>query len=318
MQKPEKEERAYDCVVGYYLNPLSSGVAKFNHILADLWGVPVVQLFAPELRQYAAPLLSIKLNDMPGHALTRLHELLNRGVGSAGRYALFLHATTDLPLEQRLLAGASAIFCGDAHMFARLSPFSHKCQLVWAPATLQSRGDFVQGTIRLFTFGMAHKIKAERYVRLKELLDQTRQSYAIYLSTAIHESDRMIDSFTESHRELDELFEGRVNFMGYLSDQALVHYLKQSTFFASFFDQGVRSNNTSVMSAMQCGAVVITNLDAYSPPEFVHGENLIDIQQCTQLPLDAERLQNICHNARRCSSETFGWQALERRLRGMT
>ena len=59
-------------------------------------------------------------------------------------------------------------------------------------------------------------------------------------------------------------------FLGNLSDVAVYNQLRESTFFAAFFDRGVRANNTSVAAAMETGAVVITNLDELSPPEYVH------------------------------------------------
>jgi CheY-like chemotaxis protein len=41
-----------------------------------------------------------------------------------------------------------------------------------------------------------------------------------------------------------------------------------------------------VAAAMQYGAVVITNLDEYSPGHLVHMDNVIDINRCEQLPSD--------------------------------
>ena len=51
----------------------------------------------------------------------------------------------------------------------------------------------------------------------------------------------------------------------------MYNYLLNCTYFAAFFDKGVRGNNTSVNAAMAAGAVVITNLDGYSPMAFEHG-----------------------------------------------
>ena len=44
--------------------------------------------------------------------------------------------------------------------------------------------------------------------------------------------------------------------------------------------------------------MVITNLDRYSPPEYVHMQNLIDITQCDELPSDPMVLKSLavgCH-----------------------
>jgi hypothetical protein len=305
----------FDCVIGYYVNPLSSGVAKFNRILADRWGVPVVQMFSPEVKSFKTPLLSIKLNDMPERDLFRLATIMKSDEAYFGRYGLFLHATTSLPLERALLAGARVVYCGNSQILSEVGDANPHCEVVWAPATLRDKGDLASGDISVFTFGMAHKIKAKNYERLKELLDATGMDYCVNLSTALHESERLIESFEDSQRELDRMFDGRLNFLGYLSDQATIHYLRQSTFFAAFFDHGLRANNTSVIAAMQVGATVITNVDTYSPPEFKHMENFIDVNRCDRLPTDPAVLAEIARRATITGSETLGWEAFDAKLR---
>ena len=52
-----------DCIGGYHLNPWTCGIAKFNTILAQYLGVPVVGIRAVELGSYTRPLLSIKLSE---------------------------------------------------------------------------------------------------------------------------------------------------------------------------------------------------------------------------------------------------------------
>ena len=48
---------------------------------------------------------------------------------------------------------------------------------------------------------------------------------------------------------------------------------------------------------METGAVVITNLDELSPPEYVHLENVIDIERCEELPTDPAVLDGIRERA---------------------
>ena len=81
-----------------------------------------------------------------------------------------------------------------------------------------------------------------------------------------------------------EIFPRRLYFMGHLSDVAVYNQLLDTTFFAAFFRDGARANNTSLASAMEHGAVVITNLDEHSPPELRHMDNVIDIERCDELP----------------------------------
>jgi hypothetical protein len=103
-------------------------------------------------------------------------------------------------------------------------------------------------------------------------------------------------------------------FLGKLSDVAVFNELRAATFFAAFFEHGVRANNTSVASAMERGAVVITNLDEHSPLELVHMENVIDIERCDALPLDAPTLERMSLRARELG-RARGWDALVEQLR---
>ena len=123
---------------------------------------------------------------------------------------------------------------------------------------------------------MAHKIRTDLFQRLRDLLEASGRSYAVYVSAANHETTQLSDAHL-IFDELHEIFPSTLWFLGNLSDVGVYNYLRSSTFFATFFLGGVRANNGSVAAAMEKGAVVITNLDEHSPPEFVHLENLIDI-----------------------------------------
>jgi hypothetical protein len=145
------------------------------------------------------------------------------------------------------------------------------------------------------------------------LIEQTRRSYVIYASAANHETASLRDTEIV-FRELSELFPDSLYFLGNLSDVSVWHYLGSCTFYAAFFPGGVRANNTSVSSALERGAVVVTNLDEYSPAEYVHMDNLIDIEQCTELPLDSTVLARIGARARE-TALLRSWDTLVERLR---
>ncbi len=46
-----------DAVVGHHLNPFTSGVARFNELLADGLGVPILGVGDPAVLEARAPLL---------------------------------------------------------------------------------------------------------------------------------------------------------------------------------------------------------------------------------------------------------------------
>jgi hypothetical protein len=128
------------------------------------------------------------------------------------------------------------------------------------------------------------------------LLEASGRTYAVYLSAANHETTRMSDAHL-IFDELHEIFPSTLWFLGNLSDVGVYNYLRSSTFFATFFLGGVRANNGSVAAAMEKGAVVITNLDEHSPPEF-----------------DPAQLESISRRAVE-TSRARGWDELVDRLR---
>jgi hypothetical protein len=161
---------------------------------------------------------------------------------------------------------------------------------------------------------MAHKIRVPLYRRLYELLEATGRSYAVYVSTALHENTSFDGSFVIRFEELQSIFNGQVYFMGYLSDTAVFNHLMDCTFLAAFFEKGLRANNTTVNAAMESGCAVITNLDEHSPEGLVHLQNVIDINRCDRLP-DEEQVQRIGRAAREIAQGRYGWDQLVAQLR---
>lgn len=304
-----------DAVLSYHMNGLTCGVAKFNHRLARELDVPIVQLFEPEGLQFASPLLSIKISEFLPLDIDHLARLLSAAPWRED-YRIFLHHYTGTEIEQRMLTEARDVYCGNSELAAQIAEHRPDVHSVWCPGTLEDMRPFNGNQIKVFTFGMAHKIRARHYDRLKQLLDATGQDYGLYLSTALHENTTFDEEFSMAFEELQTIFGDRVYFLGYLSDGAVYNYLRESTFFAAFFDHGVRANNTSVNLAMQCGSVVITNLDEHSPGSLVPMRNLIDITECEALPTDPTTLAEIGAAAEQIIQEQYGWGALERRLRG--
>ncbi len=254
----------FDCVVGYHLNPLTCGVAKFNAILADKLGIPVLHIFDERLKAFASPLLSIKCSEFSDHDLTRLQHTV-RDLPAVCIPWFFLHGFENSLTETEMLRRAAGVFCGNRQIFAEVSPLVERTRLLWSPSTIRGLHDQApEGDIRIFSFGMAHKLRASHYLRLKALLDAS----------------------------------GRIRFPGFLSDDAVLEQLRRATFFVAFFEHGVRDNNSSVIAAMEQGAVVITNLDESSPTFLRHGETVLDINVLSDLPTDPDLLAAISAQAR--------------------
>lgn len=305
----EARQHGLDAVVTHHRDGFRSGVARFNELLADRLGLPLVGLDELAGRNPACPLLSFKLHELgadPAQALARWLEG-NRS------YDLFLHEYRGEEAERDLVAGARHVHCGNVEIEAAVAGVAGSADTLWTPGLIVDDRAFRPAELSVFSFGMAHKLRTDMFRRLRGLLDASGRSYALYVSAANHETASLRDSeivFEEMH----EIFPEELYFLGNLSDVAVFNHLVSTTFYAAFFPTGVRGNNTSVASALERGAVVITNLDEHSPPEFVHMENVLDIEQLEELPADPLVLKRISAAAME-TGRRRSWDRLVERLR---
>jgi hypothetical protein len=302
-----------DCVVSYHLNPATCGVARFNRLLAAQLGVPMLGIFDPELLGHQEPLVSVKIEEFSADQLAPLAHRLDE-LYSRQSVRLFLHTFSNTAIEQDMLRRATAVYCGNAEILGFIGTLRPDAVELWCPGMLNDETRFRPTEIKVFSFGMAHKLRGDHFVKLHRLLQDTGRSFALYLSTALHENTSFDDSFNGAFEELRGLFGEHVYFLGFLSDLAVYNYIHDSTFFAAFFEKGVRANNTSVNAAMACGAVVITNLDSHSPAALAHDLNLLDIDRLEVLPTEQSYLERIRLNARQTAQRDLGWQSLVARL----
>ena len=303
----EAERSQVDAVVTHHRDSFRSGVGRFNELLAERLGVPLIGIRKLLHAGCAHPLLSFKVSELGPTELAELSKLLE----TDSSWEIFLHVYDGLPLEADLVSRATRVHCGNHEVYADARTLNPSCQILWSPGLILDERVFSKTEISVFSFGMAHKIRTDLFRRLRDLLDGSGCSHALYVSAANHETTRMRDAqliFDELHEIFPALF-----FLGNLSDVAIFNYLRTSTFFATFFIGGARANNGSVAAAMEKGAVVITNLDEHSPPELVHMDNVIDVNQCRELPLDPLVLSRISLRAMETGRER-GWDRLVARL----
>lgn len=306
--------RPADAVLSYHLSRLGCGVARFNRALAEQLGVPLLHVFDPAVDRLERPLLSIKPEEIGRGDRLRLSRWL-RALPDTTSLRVFLHGWAHTPFERTLVGRADRVWTGNGEIAARLRPLGIEAVDVWCPSALPPSLPDLQPEISVFSFGMAHKVRGGHYARLRELLEATGRSYALFLSTALHEGFGLEESFSAAYDEIAGIFGARVQFLGFLSDSALREQMTSATFVAAFFEDGVRANNTSVHAAMDCGAVVVTNLDARSPAGFAHGETVLDIARCDALPVDPVERERMGRAARETASH-YGWDALLAKLAG--
>ena len=296
-----------DAVVTHHTDGFRSGVARFNELLAARLDVPLIGL--PGAGRSRTPLLSFKVSELEREDVACVEALLDRGPP----WQVFLHEFRDTPLERRLVTAAASVFAGNAEIEQAVRGLNGAVELVWTPGLLTDDRPLPDVELSVFSFGMAHKIRTDLCQRLRDLLEASGKTYAVYLSAANHETTEMRDAHL-IFDELHEIFPSTLWFLGNLSDVGVYNYLRSSTFFATFFLGGVRANNGSVAAAMEKGAVVITNLDEHSPKGLVHMTNVIDINRCERLPAAADA-EKIGRAAREIAHADYGWDQLVAQLR---
>lgn len=298
-----------DAVVTHHLDGFRSGVARFNELLAEQLGVPLLGLLDPAVAETKCSLFSFKVSELGDGTAADVARLVEQ---MDWHGELYLHDWADLGLERDLVRRARRVHCGNLEIHDRVSALNPSSHAVWTPGLVLDRRPYAPAEISVFSFGMAHKIRVDMFSRLKELLDASGSSYAVYVSAANHETSSLQDAqivFEEIHEIFPTLY-----FLGNLSDVAIYNELRRASFFASFFPAGARGNNTSIAAALELGSVVITNLDRFSPPEFRHMDNILDIDQLEEIPSDPLVLRRISVRAMETGRER-SWQRLTSAMR---
>ena len=234
-----------DAVLSYHADPISCGVTRFSQQLAKRLEVPWGTL--DDTQKYRRPLLSLKASEIPAGFAIQIYS----------RFDLFLHDVC----RPGLVAMGDRVFAASAEL---ANHYRQQCPHVisaWCPSLVEAQP---REPITVLSFGMAHKIRTDLYETLKAKLDDTGENYVVYISAALHDGTTFADA-AHSFEALRRLFGPRFVFLGTLSDEAMVDRLRTCTYVAAFFEKGLRENNTSVMAALEAGAMVVTNWDAYTP-----------------------------------------------------
>lgn len=274
----------YGCIVSYHTNPYTCGVARFNQALAQTLGIGVISVNDFINRSEELPLLSLKFEEIPDQVA---QELVQHMLQTNSEFDLFLHGIHESEPRLKLVARARKVFVGSVDHADAIRPTRPDIVALFAPGA-PFTGDKKSFDLTLLTFGMAHKIRADGYRKLGEIMATDHRSVQLEISTALHEGTSFSDDFFSVNAEISEVFKGSVIFLGFLADGEVSRRLRAADALIAFFPGGVRENNTTVLSAMAHGCAVITNMDHYSPAWMKHGESIFDIDQLTTFPTSDE------------------------------
>ena len=291
-------------MASFHTNPYTCGVARFNVSLASALNSKVSSLALTSTSESGKILLSIKLQEIDDAGKVNLEKILRN---SNLTFDVFLHASEGSDLENRLLKRAQKVFAASAEIGEEIKSRRPDVVNLFAPgAPISAMAK--QTEISLLTFGMAHKISATGYRKLAKILAALNKSFKLEVSSALHEGTSFDESFFSVANEISQAFGGNVVFLGFLADQEVSRRLQETTALVAFFPNGVRENNTTVMSAMAHGCAVITNLDSLSPEWMKHGHNVFDINKLKNFP-DAAQIAIVRKNAKLAIAE-FGFDRL--------
>ena len=272
----------FDCVITYHHNIHTCGVARFNRYLADHLKIPMLSFAELANDMYNFPLISIKESEMLHEDVLEFYSIIER---TKIRYSVVFHSFEGSETEIKFLQGAEEVMALNAQMAAEILPFRADVLKGFTVATpLPNISISTSFEIKMITFGMAHKIQSSGYIKVADLLNDSGRTSVLEISSALHEGTEFDDRFFNVGEEISEIFDGRVEFLGFLADHEVARRVKAADVMLAFFPNGARENNNSVLSAMWLGTPVITNLDSWSPSWLKHGETVFDINRLEEFP----------------------------------
>jgi len=261
-------------------------------------------------------LLSVKVRDMNAAELAQAREFVARLQDRSIDYDILFHSFDSLEFEYELVERSRQIFCSNAEIYHCLQGTDKPLVNAWCPSLMDlNKLPIQERELNLFAFGMAHKIQVRYYKMLREFLDKHAVDYQLWVSTAFHEKANFGD-FGSISAQLSGIFDARIQFMGFLSDEAVNYFLRKAHVFVTFFEKGVRANNTSVYAAMESGCAVLTNRDEYSPTWMQHGETILDIRHVKPDDFDPVLLGRIGTAAQQAIATHASWDELANLISG--
>lgn len=294
-----------DCIASYHLDYLTCGVARVNEKIKIINKLKVYHF--SKVPKKSTPLLSIKFSEFNN---TELIKLYSWSKYFKGNFDTFIHGFDGKKKEIEILKNSRRNIACNNEIAKKMTDIGFKNVISsCCPCSnlAKNLSPFNEG-YKILSFGMAHKILTRKYNKLKNFFNDSCSKYSIRFSTAVHDGFDLEKSFLLTEQFISRAFGNKGMFLGMLSDDALIHYLKRSDFFATFFPNGYRENNTSVNTAFENKICVITNIDKYSPKWMVHGETFLDINKMKEFNLNKKRILQIANNGHKVYKENINWK----------
>ena len=200
-------------VVTFHTNPYTCGVARFNIALAESLQIPLLTLNDFLAKPISGALLSIKCEEIGEENSGELSRFL---VSSSEKFDVYLHGLDNSDSEKIVITQAARIFTATMEMAEAIRSSRNDVLSTFAPGANPSPV-LKQVDCTLLTFGMAHKIRVAGYRKLGEILHGDSRTFRLEISTALHEGTTFSEDFFTVGKEIREVFDGNVNFLGFLA-----------------------------------------------------------------------------------------------------
>lgn len=240
-----KSKLPFTSVVSLHTNEYGCGVAKFSKQLAERLGVPFGALYGA---WGAYPLLSLKWSEVEDERMYTWDKIRDREREGLS-FGVFWHDDGDRAITD----DARIVYYADPSLGA---------PGLWCPSLIEPPKP---RTVKLFSFGMAHKLQTQHFQKVRELLDAASIRYHLRVSVGLHEGTSLSDATQHFDALKDIMGAENVTILGILSDDAVNQELQDADYVLAFFEQGVRANNTTVHAALSANKRVFTNHDAQTP-----------------------------------------------------
>ena len=299
-----------DAVVTHHRDSFRSGVGRFNELLGERLGVPVIGIRKLLTAGAKRPLLSFKVAELASAELAVLQRLVD---DEPFEWELFLHVYDGHPLEEALVRGAAHVHAGNHEVQSQIAGLARSVDTLWSPGLILDERTFPTPEVTVFSFGMAHKIRTDLFERLRDLLEASGRSYAVYLSAANHETTKMqrrAPDLRRAARDLpvDALVPRQPLGRRGLQLPPVVHVLRDVLPRRRAREQRLRRGRDGEGGGRdhEPGRALAARVRPPRQPDRHRADD--------ELPLDPERLEQISRRAQETARER-GWTQLVDRLR---
>jgi hypothetical protein len=305
----------YSNIISTHIKPHLSGVAQFGSVLAQKLNIPLISFFKSEdLREGETVLLTVSFSIPDVELETRVWRFMEIAEEKKITFSVFFHSFSDLPIEHALIKKAARIFSGNDEIYHELLPFHVFVKKMWSPPLLRNGFIDKPDMLNIFSFGMAYKIQTAYHRLFASKLKQLKKDFVIRISTGFHEKANF-GKYDDIAKELEGIYENKVHFYGFLSDEAVGYFIQRSDVYVNFFPKGARANNTTLFAVMERARPVITNLDEHSPSWMKSGVNIIDIRDLDKKMFDKKVLDRIGKKSCKDVWKYTNWDILVRAIK---